>query len=106
MCYEFHKPMPECISKFVDTACELSVILGAAPVSLSRNGRVLAWDNKDGEGGYFMDLVLQDDGTTKAMFGEHTEQRLAHEAIGYCRYQNVKTEMYWENHKEVNDAKI
>jgi len=50
-----------------------------------------------------MDLVLQDDGTTKAMFGEHTEQRLAHEAIGYCRYQNVKTEMYWEKHKEVND---
>ena len=96
MSYELKEPMPECISKFVDTACELSVILGKAPVCLSRNGRVLSWDNEDNEGGYFMDLVLQDDGKTKALFSEHTDQRKAYEAIGFCRYTDVQIEMYWE----------
>lgn len=99
MSYDFKEKMPECISTFVDTACELSVILGKAPVCSSRNGRVLAWDNEDGEGGYFMDLVLQDDGKTKALFGEHTDQRKANESIGYCRYHGVQIEMYWEEEK-------
>ena len=43
-----------------------------------------------------MDLVLQDDGKTKALFGEHTDQSKAHEAIGYCRYHDIQIEMYWE----------
>ncbi len=96
MSYELSKKMPDCISKFVDTACELSVILGKAPVSISRNGRVLAWDNEDGKGGYFMDLVLQDDGKTRAFFGEHTNPSKAYKAIGYCRFHDVKVELEWE----------
>ena len=100
MSYELIEPMPECISKFVDTACELSVILGEAPTSLSRNGRVLCWDSKDNEGGYFMDLVLQDDGKTKALFGEHINPSKAHEAIGYCRYTGIEIEMYWESQND------
>jgi hypothetical protein len=42
MSYDLDEKMPDCINTFVDTACELSVILGKAPVSTSRNGRVLA----------------------------------------------------------------
>ena len=97
MSYELKEPMPECISKFVDTACELSVILGEAPTTLSRNGRVLCWDSKHNEGGVFMNLVLQDDGKTKALFGEHINQRKAHEAIGYCRYTGIEIKMVWES---------
>ena len=91
--------MPECISDFAHTISGLTEVIGESFTCSSDGGRMLSWS--DGEEGYFLTIVLLDDGRVLASVHDHSTQAIkTYAAIGYLRYHridlNITMEAGWE----------
>ena len=91
--------MPEDISNFAHAISGLTEVIGESFTCSRSGGRMLSWS--DGEGGYFLTVVLLDDGRVLASVHDHSTQSIkTYAAIGYLRYHridlNITMEASWE----------
>lgn len=91
--------MPECISNFAHTISGLTDVIGESFTYSTNGGRMLSWS--DGEGAYFLTVVLLDDGRVLASVHDHSTQAIkTYAAIGFLRYHrhdlNITLQAGWE----------
>ena len=86
--------MPEDISNFAHAISGLTEVIGESFTCSRSGGRMLSWS--DGEGGYFLTVVLLDDGRVLASVHDHSTQSIK----TYLRYHridlNITMEASWE----------
>lgn len=90
--------MPRDVTDYVWAVSGLTELLGEAFVTSAHKGRMLSWS--DGEDGYFLTLIVLDDGRMIAQIGDHVEAQKTYAALGYCRYHGIEINSYWERDHE------
>lgn len=90
--------MPRDVTDYVWAVSGLTAALGEAFVTSAHKGRMLSWS--DGEDGYFLTLIVLDDGRMIAQIGDHIDAEKTYAALGYCRYHGIEINFYWEMDNE------
>ena len=94
--------MPDTVSDFVWAISGLTRAIGEEFTTSTDEGRCVSWS--DGEDGYFLTLVMDDNGRCHALVGDHcTDAQKTYVSIGYCYYHNITVELAWnvdEDEKE------
>jgi len=86
--------MPKDISKFAHAISGLTEVIGESFTTSSNDGRMVSWC--DGSDGYFLTLILDDNGKVHATVMDHVEAIKTYSAIGYLRYHRINFEAFWE----------
>ena len=74
----------------------LTKAIGEGLVTSAEKGRMLSWCDGGSNGGYFMTLIIDDNGKFHALIGDHVDSSKTYAAIGFCRYHGVNVELVGE----------